>query len=776
MAREQHQYSFIVRKINQLEKEMRALKEGDFIVKTKLFKIRLQKKETLNALLPEAFALMREAARRTLGLRAYDVQLLGAIAAHYGNIVEMKTGEGKTLTILFPAFLNALEEKGVHVITANDYLAKRDALWMKKAYNLLGISVNYITSETNDFDRQVAYASDISYVTSNEVCFDFLKDNMIYDERNKRHRGFHYAIIDEADSVLIDEAQIPLVISDAKETPEKDKEIFRKLNGVIKQLKKNIDFKIDKKSQGVYLTIAGIKKLEQIISVQNLYSEENSYIYYIECLLKAHFLFAKDKDYVIDGYQIVIVDEFTGRLMHNHRYYQGIHQAIEVKEGLEIQNENEVLALTTFQHFFRNYEKITGLTGTAKTAEKEFRLLYSKKVFEVPTNKPVIRTDAADKFFLSWEDKLNYLAWATQEYFFKNRAVLIGTRSVRKSRQVHEALVKENIPSNVLNAKNTAREAEVISQAGRPQIVTVATNMAGRGTDIELEPEVKNQGGLLIYGTERHNARRIDNQLIGRAGRQGDPGESLFLISADDELINVYFRREYEIRMKKIKGKETGVKDKKLGKILSRAQKRMENIFFDQRVLNFELDKILEKQRKDFYRQREQVLKSPDLRKITLLVIQKQLISEIRKKYRINNFVLPQTLQKIKKDIETIVNNGWFQISFPNKKNYSIIEIADLIKIAIEKYYRDFENFHSRQKTQALEKTATLKIMDMSWIEHLKKVEQEQDSAMITSINDSEFFEKYEVAMDKLYQNLLQSLPRIISRTFFKIINNLWSK
>jgi preprotein translocase subunit SecA len=779
MIKKQHHYLSMIKKINRLERTFRSFRKEDFSAKTKLFKMRLQRGETLKTILPEAFALAREAAFRILGLRAYDVQLLGAIAAHEGEIVEMKTGEGKTLAILFPAYLNSLGGNGVHVITANDYLAQRDAQWMKNVYNLLGISVNYITSQTNNFDRQVAYASDITYVTGNEVCFDYLKDNMAYDINEKRHRDFHYAIIDEADSVLIDEAQIPLVISDTKTASPKDKKLFTKLNPLIKQLKKGIDLKVNQKDRTVYLTIDGIKKLEKLIGVGGLYSEKNNYIYYVECLLKAHHLFKKDRDYIVERDEIIIVDEFTGRLMRNHRYYQGIHQAIETKESVSIKDENEILASITFQHFFGYYKKLAGFTGTAKEAEKEFRMLYDKKVFIVPPNKPIIRRDLPDLFFPTWDDKIEHLAWSVHEHFFKDQAALIGTRSIEKSYQVHKALLTNNIPSNVLNAKHTAREAEVISKAGQPQAVTVATNMAGRGTDIELNLKVKKAGGLAVYGTEKHNTKRIDNQLVGRAGRQGDPGQSIFFISADDDLINIHFRDEYEKRISKIKNARMGIRDKKLEKILNQAQKRMENMFFDQRILNFELDKVLEKQRNNFYRQRDSVLKSPNLKKIVLACLCEQFVEIIFKKRRIekNKSKLTQyTAMKIKEEAEKIILNNWFKLRFPIKTDYSIIEMKSFLNSALEKYYQDFEDFYTSEKMRKLEKISILKIMDVAWTEYLKKVEQEQDAAIIDSINNSDFFDEYEKKMADLYQTFSYSMPRNIFNSFIRIIDNLWKK
>lgn len=770
------QYQGIIKKIHLAEKEIEKLKSNDFSAKTSVLRMKVKSGESLDAILPEAFALVRVAIKRVLGLEAFDVQLMGAIAAHKGDIVEMRTGEGKTLTIIFPAFLNALKGS-VHVVTVNDYLAKRDAHWMQKVYRYLGINVNYITSETNNFDRQVAYASDVVYVTNDELCFDYLKDNMIYDVTDKRQQGFDFAIVDEADSILVDEAQIPLVISTSQTSTEESKKIFKKLNNVVTQLQEKVDFKLDKKNQTIFLTIEGIKKIEKFTNVSNLYEgdREESQLYYIECLLKAHFLFKRGKDYIIEKDKVVIVNEFTGRLMPSHRYYQGIHQAIEVKEGMKIRDENETLALVTYQHFFRQYKKMAGFTGTAQTAEKEFRLIYGKKITPVPTNKPIIRKDLPDRFFLSWEDKVNYLAWILQEYFFKKRAALIGTRSVNKSIQIQKALIEENIPSNVLNAKHTVREAEIVSQAGQSQTMTVATNMAGRGTDIELSPEVRKLGGLIIYGTEKHNAQRIDNQLIGRAGRQGDPGQAQFLISADDSLIRSYFRKDYEKEIKKYKNIEKGIESKKLEKLLTQAQKRVEGAFLNQRILNFEFDKVLERQRQSFYKQRERIVQDDNLKDETLTLLMDETVSNVSKKFLFRKKMIEvEKLKEIVEYLSGLIGNPWFSVKVSKKDFYSSAEIKNKIKESLIKYYEDFEYYYSAEKLRKMEKIVTLKVLDLSWSAHLKNVEQLQESVLISSLGKGNFFEDYRIRMNNIYKEMLRGVPEVLTLTFLKTVNRLW--
>lgn len=769
-------YRRIVTKINKFESEFETLKKSDFAAKTALLKMRLKSGETLDALLPEAYALVREAARKTIGLWAYNVQLQGAIAAHEGKIVEMKTGEGKTLSIIFVAYLNALSGEGVHVVTANDYLAERDAESMQKLFSWLDISVGVVTSETEETERQISYAADITYVTNNEVGFDFLKDNMLFDSHNVRQRGLHFAIVDEADSVLIDGAQTPLVISDSEKTSSKDKEAFRHLNEHIEDLKEGLDYKINQKEKTVSLTIPGIKKLEKILGVENLYTDNKvDYVYFLERLLKAHALFGKDKDYIVEDGKVVIVDEFTGRLMPSHRYFQGIHQAIEAKERLEIQEESRTLASITFQHLFKKYQKMTGFTGTAKASEKEFLMIYNKDVVQIPTNKKVIRRDKKDRFFLAWEDKLSYLSWTMQEQYFKKRAVLIGTRSVEKSQLTQTALMQKNIPSSVLNAKHTRREAEVISAAGQSQTVTVATNMAGRGTDIELDEDVKAEGGLRIIGMERHNARRIDEQLIGRAGRQGDPGVSQFLISAEDELFKIFFQTEYLAQLEKNLDYSQGVEDAKLQRILDKAQKRMEGVFFEQRVLAYEFDKILEMQRNSFYRHRQRIIKDKDLREETLKLIKVQFFVQVIAKQKIENSLLSkEQTQEIISKLNKMVGNKWFRLRMEERRNYPVNLIRDLVYQSLESYYRDFEYYVTTEKARKVERVVTLKVLDLLWVEHLKDVEEVQEAALINSIAKPDFFEEYKIQMSGLYRKMLLGAPKIICLTFLRTIAEMF--
>ena len=778
-------YRRIVTKINKLEATVAKLTEGEFQKQTIFLKDALKNGKSLDDVLVEAYALVREAAKRVTGMRAYNVQLQGAIAVHEQKIAEMKTGEGKTLTILFPAYLSALEEKGVHVITANDYLAARDAKEMMKVYEMLGLSVGYITSKTNSFDRQVAYSADITYLTNNEIGFDFLRDNMLYEAKNRRQREFNFAIIDEADSVLIDEAQTPLVISNNKQQDESTESIYLKLKPVIAQFQKDIDYHINIEKQTVSLTPIGLAKLEKTVGVRNLYEDtQMDYVYYATRLLKAYTLFKKDRDYIVDNGEVVIVDEFTGRLMYNHRYYQGIHQAIEAKEGLTIKNENQTLASITFQHLFKKYNRMAGLTGTAVSARKEFKMLFKKDVVEIPTNKPIKRVDKEDKFFKTWNDKVKYLIWTTQETYFKKGAVLIGTRSIKKSSDVYKHLLAANIPAQVLNARHTKREAEIISRAGQAQTVTVATNMAGRGTDIKLADSVRDGLGLVIFGTERHSARRIDNQLIGRGGRQGDPGESQFLISADDSLIQAYFKEEYVKIINNLGDVSKGVYNKKLQKISNLAQKRMESALFDQRILSYEFDKVLDKQRKSFYRQRERVLNDRNFKSETLDLIHKEIYRLMLAKYKIGSKAFAESqARNISMEIEVLVANRKFNElldakmnSFFKQARVEVVGVKDIIYEAIKEYYNYLESVLGKNKLRITEKTVTLKVLDLLWVRHLERVTEMQEAALVLSISQSGFFEDYEIRMAKLYQQMLLSTPRVITMTFFRTINKLISK
>lgn len=654
-------YSKIVEKINQLDQSMRKKSNEEIVSLSSELKERVNSLEDADRNLVEAFALVREAARRTLGMRPFDVQVMGGIALHEGKVAEMKTGEGKTLAATMPVYLNALIGKGVHVVTVNDYLARRDALWMGPVYLLLGLRVGVINSlgksyevvwkdpslvekaikenwsvwpqefdgeilkeeqmnkealnafqvELKEISRKEAYMCDVTYGTNNEFGFDYLRDNLVLDYNDKVQRGHFYAIVDEADSVLIDEARTPLIISGpSKESPS----TYRRFAQIAKKFVKDKDFTIDEKARTVILTEEGVAKAEKIIGVDNLYEPGNvSLLYHLINALKALHLFKKDVDYVVMNGEVIIVDEFTGRLLPGRRYSGGLHQAIEAKEGVPIKEESITYATITFQNYFRMYEKLAGMTGTAKTEENEFVQVYGMEVVVIPTHRPMIRKDHDDLVFRTQKEKYEKIVEEIEKRYKKGQPVLVGTTSIEKSELLSSMLKKKGIPHQVLNAKHHEKEAEIVAKAGQKGMVTIATNMAGRGTDIKLGPGVAELGGLCVIGTERHESRRIDNQLRGRAGRQGDPGESIFFLSLEDDLLRIFGGEQIGKVMKILKIEEgQPIQHPMLSKLIENIQKKVEGINFSIRKSLMEMDEVLDKQRSTIYSLRDQILLEKD--------------------------------------------------------------------------------------------------------------------------------------------------------------------
>ncbi|MBD3282613.1 MAG: preprotein translocase subunit SecA [Candidatus Portnoybacteria bacterium] len=631
----------IVDQVNKLESKFEHFSNEELKEKTQEFKNRL-KKETLDQILPEAFALVREAAKRTLSQRHYDVQLIGGIVMHQGDIAEMKTGEGKTLAATLPLYLNALTEKGVHLVTVNDYLARRDTIWMGQIYNLLGLTTACINHEAayiydpeykeqdeqrdelgsfkifeeflRPVERKKAYQADILYGTNNEFGFDYLRDNMAYDKETLTQREFNYAIIDEIDSILIDEARTPLIIS-APDTESAD--LYKKFATLVPRLKKQEDYEVDEKSKAVTLTNKGIDKIEGMLNIDNIYQEKGiQMVHHLEQALKAHVIFKKDKDYIVKNGEIILVDEFTGRLTPGRRYSGGLHQAIEAKEGVEVKRESKTMASITFQNFFRMYDKLSGMTGTALSNAEEFDKTYGLDVVVIPTNRPMIRKDHPDVIYKTEKAKFRAVIEKIRECNKKQQPVLVGTVSIDKNELLGHLLKTQGISCNILNAKNHEKEGEIIAQAGKPGAVTIATNMAGRGVDIVLggnppeQPEkVKEAGGLFIIGTERHEARRIDNQLRGRAGRQGDPGESQFFVSLEDELM-VRFGSERIKRMMDVMKmpEDQPIQNKMISGAIEKSQSRIEGYNLDIREHVLKYDEVINKQREAIYRMRKKIL------------------------------------------------------------------------------------------------------------------------------------------------------------------------
>ena len=603
----------MVDEINRLEPEMEKLDDDALRGQTARFRERLDRGEPLDDLLPEAFATVREASRRVLHMRHFDVQLIGGIVLHQGKIAEMKTGEGKTLVATLPAYLNALTGKGVHIITVNDYLARRDTEWMGKIYTFLGLSVGTILNGLDDRQRVEAYGADITYGTNNEFGFDYLRDNMKFDAESLVQRHLHYAIVDEVDSILIDEARTPLIISGPA---EKSTRLYYDVNGVIPALVRDKDYTIDEKARSVVLTEEGVSKAEGRLDVDNLYDPKYiELLHHINQALKAHTLFKRDVDYIVKNGEVIIVDEFTGRLMPGRRYSEGLHQALEAKEGVKIENENQTLATITFQNYFRMYDKLAGMTGTADTEAAEFKKIYDLDVMVIPTNMPMIRTDFSDVIYKTRREKFEAALDEIEALHQRGQPVLVGTISIDVSEALSKKLKKRGIPHEVLNAKNHEKEAEIIAMAGQEGSVTISTNMAGRGTDIVLGQGVTDLGGLHILGTERHESRRIDNQLRGRSGRQGDPGSSRFYLALEDDLLRIFGGERITGIMEKL-GMEEGepIEHNLISRAIENAQSKVEAHNFDIRKHLLEYDDVMNQQREVIYKQRRELLEGKTLR------------------------------------------------------------------------------------------------------------------------------------------------------------------
>ena len=613
----------IIEQINALETDLKALSDDQLKGHTAKFKERLHNGEPLDDLLPEAFAVVREASRRTLNMRHFDVQLLGGIVLHQGKIAEMKTGEGKTLVATLPAYLNALTGKGVHIITVNDYLASRDTRWMGTIYTFLDLTVGTIVHGLDDAERKKAYGADITYGTNNEFGFDYLRDNMKFDRQSLVQRELHYAIVDEVDSILIDEARTPLIISGPA---ERSTDLYYQVNNIIPRLKKESDYSIDEKARTVVLTEEGVAGAEKLLQVDNIYDPKHiELLHHVNQGLKAHTLFKRDVDYIVKNGEVIIVDEFTGRLMPGRRYSEGLHQALEAKEGVKIENENQTLATVTFQNYFRMYDKLAGMTGTADTEAVEFKKIYSLEVMVIPTDKPMIRKDCSDVIYKTRREKYNAAIDEIVELHRKGQPVLVGTISIDVSEQVSDSLKKRGIKHTVLNAKIHEKEAEIIAMAGQKGAVTISTNMAGRGTDIVLGEGVTELGGLHILGTERHESRRIDNQLRGRSGRQGDPGSSRFYLSLEDDLLRIFGGERITGIMDRL-GMQEGepIEHGLISRAIENAQSKVEGHNFEIRKQLLEYDDVMNQQREVIYRQRREALFGKDLKSSILDIIEEK--------------------------------------------------------------------------------------------------------------------------------------------------------
>ncbi len=607
----------LVDRTTTLEPQIRRLSDAQLQAKTNEFRQRLENGEELESLLPEAFAVVREASIRVLGMRPFDVQLIGGVVLHQGKIAEMKTGEGKTLVATMPVYLNALTGKGVHVVTVNDYLAQRDSEWMGQIYRFLGLQVGCIVHGLDDMQRKEAYGADVTYGTNNEFGFDYLRDNMKYQLETMVQRELHYAIVDEVDSILIDEARTPLIISGPA---EKSTDLYYRINRIIPHLKAEVHYTQDEKSRTVSLTEEGVAKAESLLGVENLYDPRNmDILHHVQQALKAHVLFKKDVDYIVKGGKVIIVDEFTGRLMPGRRYSDGLHQALEAKENVRIENENQTLATITFQNYFRMYDKLAGMTGTADTEAEEFAKIYDLEVVVIPTHRKMIRIDYPDCIYRTEREKFRAVVREIKELHEIGRPVLVGTVNIEKSEKLSNMLKRQGIPHQVLNAKHHQKEAEIVSQAGQPGAVTISTNMAGRGTDIVLGEGVAKLGGLHIIGTERHESRRIDNQLRGRSGRQGDPGSSRFYLSLEDDLMRIFAAERISGVMEKLGMEEDEpIEHRIITKGIESAQSRVEAQNFSVRKQLLEFDDVMNQQREVIYEQRREALRGGNLKPVIL--------------------------------------------------------------------------------------------------------------------------------------------------------------
>ncbi len=697
---------------------MAALSDEQLAAKTIEFRVRLAQGETRDDLLPEAFAAVREASKRTIGQRHYDVQLLGGIVLHQGKIAEMKTGEGKTLTATLPLYLNALAGKGAHLITVNDYLARRDAEWMAPIYNFLGMEVTALYNSMEDEERKKAYNSDILYATNNELGFDYLRDNMKFRAEDYVQRPLEYGIVDEVDSILIDEARTPLIISGSAEESSK---LYGDTSRVVSRLKKGEDFEVDEKARSAQLTEAGIDKIEQAFNVDNLYAVEHmNLLHHVQQALRAYSLFKRDVEYVVKDGQVLIVDEFTGRILPGRRYSDGLHQSLEAKEGVDIERESQTLASITLQNYFRLYDTLAGMTGTAATESEEFHNIYKLDVISVPTNRDLIRDDKSDFIFLTKNAKYKAIVDDVKERYKKGQPVLIGTVAIETSELLSNILKASGVPHEVLNAKQHSREADIVATAGHPGKITIATNMAGRGTDIKLEPASKEAGGLYVLGTERHESRRIDNQLRGRSGRQGDAGESRFYISLEDDLIRIFAGDTLKANMMRFGMKEDEIIESRfVSKTIERAQEKVEKHNFETRKHLLEYDDVLNQQRTVVYSYRHDVLDGEErifelVRDFIIKIIQDVVAAHCSK-----HAITPQQIAAIFEEMSSITRLKLedFQKAGIGTANSEILK-KDLINFVLSQYDL-FRNQKNKEVLQHAEKWLILETIDQAWKQHM---------------------------------------------------------
>ncbi|MFD1431702.1 preprotein translocase subunit SecA [Lacticaseibacillus yichunensis] len=765
--REVNRLGKIADKVQHYEDEYAQLPDETLQAKTPEFKERLAKGETLDDILPEAFAVAREGAKRVLGLFPFRVQIIGGITLHEGNIAEMKTGEGKTLTATMPVYLNALAGKGVHVVTVNEYLSSRDATEMGELYNWLGLTVGLNTHDKTSDEKREAYNSDITYSTNSELGFDYLRDNMVVYKQQMVQRDLNFAIVDEVDSILIDEARTPLIISGGA---EKSTGLYIRADRFVKTLKEEDDYKIDWPTKTISLTEQGITKANKTFGLKNLYDTENTALtHHLDQALRANYIMLKDIDYMVQEGEVLIVDQFTGRAMEGRRFSDGLHQAIEAKEGVEIQDENATMATITYQNFFRMYNKLAGMTGTAKTEEEEFREIYNMQVISIPTNKPVIRVDQPDILYPTLDAKFRAVTEDIKDRHKKGQPILVGTVAIESSERLSKMLDNENIPHSVLNAKNHAKEAEIIMNAGQRGAVTIATNMAGRGTDIKLGPGITEVGGLAVIGTERHESRRIDNQLRGRSGRQGDPGATQFYLSLEDDLM----KRFGSERIKQVldrfvdNDEDQVIRSRMISRSVESAQKRVEGNNYDTRKQTLQYDDVMREQREVIYKQRQQVINAEESLKPVLMAMIDRSITRLvqahtngdKKTWELDaiydyvttNMVDPETFKK-----DQLLGRSQDEL------------ISTLMDLAETNYNEKLGQLGDPDQMLEFEKVVILRVVDSLWTDHIDVLDQLRQSVGLRGYGQMNPLVEYQEEAYRMFEEMIANMDDGVTRLFMK--------
>ena len=765
--KELRKFEKIANQIDALEEEYSKLSDKELQHKTIEFREELEKGKTLDDIIVPAFATVREAAYRVIGEKPFHVQLLGGLALHYGNIAEMKTGEGKTLTATLPVYLNALEGKGVHIVTVNEFLAERDSKWMGEIYRFLGLTVGLNLREMSNKEKQEAYNCDVLYSTNNEIGFDYLRDNMVVRKEDRVQRPLNYCIVDEVDSILIDEARTPLIISGGKFD---SKNLYKEADRAVKKLTKE-DYDVDVKTKNVSLTEEGTKKLEKEFHLDNLYDIKNSVlVHHINQALKANYGFKLDVDYVIEDGAIIIVDPFTGRLMHGRQYSEGLHQAIEAKEGVQINEETRTMATITFQNLFRMYNKLSGMTGTAKTEEEEFVHIYNMYVIQIPTNRPVARQDLTDLLYSTEKGKFEAIIRVIKEVHKSGQPILVGTISVEKNELLSSLLKKEKLPHEVLNAKNHAREAEIISHAGEKGAITIATNMAGRGTDIKLGEGVKELGGLYVIGTERHESRRIDNQLRGRSGRQGDPGTSQFFVSFDDDLMRRFGTDKVKNALISVGlPEDEAIRSKMFTRSVESAQKKVEGNNYDTRKSLLDYDNVMNQQREIVYRRRNELIDSENVHKLVFEVFENTIADLIDGHIAPEGYLTEHDIE----DILEVVNNNFLRFSKLTEDDLDKKDPNQVIDLIVDKVKADYEKKLEgipEVVVNEFEKAISLRVIDSAWVEHISTMEQLKEGIGLRGYAQSNPLTAYTEEGFDIFDKMQQDIDRTITTFLLRTV------